>query len=152
MNLRTITDEETTERGQEFAFHHDIFNAYIERPGQEAKVLGQPSKKKLSRRLCFVLRWGAPSLGVPIGADGYVEAKRLRGVPTLKTCTDDVIRDIAERDSKKRFGIKVAEDGGLLVRANHGHGIPGVNVVDRELTSHDGVTVLVHVSLTMHGV
>ena len=102
MNSRTITDEETTERGQEFAFHHDIFNAYIERPGQEARVLGQPSKKKLSRRLCFVLRWGAPSLGVPIGADGYVEAKRLRCVPTLRTCTDDVIRDIVKRDPKER--------------------------------------------------
>ena len=100
MFSKTTTDEETTEQGQEFAFHHDVFNAYIERPGHEARVLGQPSKKKLSRRLCFVLRWGAPSLGVPIGADGYVEAKRLRDVPTLKTCTDDVVRDIAERDAK----------------------------------------------------
>ena len=37
-------------------------------------------------------------------------------------------------------------DGHLKVRANHGHGIPGVEVVERELTSEDAITYLVHVT------
>ena len=79
-----------------------------------------------------------------------MEAKRLRSVATLATCTDDVIREIVQQDAKRRFSISTTEDGSLLVRANHGHGIPGINVVDRELIAGDGITVLVHVT-TMRG-
>ena len=73
---------------QEFAFHHDVFNSYIEREGDAAHVLRQPSWKKLSRRLCFVLRWGAPSFQLAIQADGYVNTNDLRNIPAFRTFTD----------------------------------------------------------------
>ena len=130
----------------EFAFHHDVFNCYIDREGGDAHVMRQPSRKKLSRRLCFVLRWGAPALQLPMQADGYVNADDLRRLPAFRTCTDDVIREIVRRDPKKRFSVMEDKDGHLKVRANHGHGIPGVEVVERELTSEDAMTYLVHVT------
>ena len=131
---------------QEFAFHHDVFNSYIEREGDAAHVLRQPSWKKMSRRLCFVLRWGAPSFQLAIQADGYVNTNDLRNIPAFRTFTDDVIREIVRRDGKKRFSVMEDEDGLLKVRANHGHGIPGVEVVERELTLDDAITYLVHVT------
>ena len=109
VNSNATAEETTNGYRQEFAFHHEIFNTYIEPPGEGVRVMSNPSMKKLSRRLCFVLRWGAPSLGVSIGEDGYVEAKRLRSVATLATCTDDVIREIVRQDAKRRFSISAAQ-------------------------------------------
>ena len=44
---------------REYAFHHDMFNSYVDREGDAMHVLRQPFRKNLSMRLCFVLRWGA---------------------------------------------------------------------------------------------
>ena len=138
------TEDEKEDTMCEFAFHHDVFNSYIERRSDDTHVLGQPSLKKLSRKLCFVLRWGAPSLQLHIQPDGYVTANDLRRLPMFRRCTDDVIRKIVERDGKSRFAVKEKDDGELQVRANHGHGIPGVEVVERELTPQDVIGYVIH--------
>ena len=100
----------------------------------------------MSCRLCFVLRWGAPSLHLPISSDGYVAVSDLQQLPEFRRYTVDVIRTIVKCDGKRRFGLRELEDGAVLVRANHGHGIPGVEVVERELTSQDAVGYAVHVT------
>ena len=106
----------------------------------------EPSLKKTSRRLCFVLRWGAPSLHVPISPDGFVKVSDLRKLVAFAHCTDDTIHLIVRRDAKRRFSTKMDVDGQLLVRANHGHGIPGVEVVERKLSHSDAVAYAVHVT------
>ena len=50
------------------------------------------------------------------------------------------------RDGKKGFRVTEDKDGLLKVRANHGHGITGVEVVERELTLEDAITYLMHVT------
>ena len=45
--------------------------------------------------------------------DGYVKAKDIRAIPAFNTCTEDKVREVVRRDSKRRFGIKVTEDGEL---------------------------------------
>ena len=129
-----------------FPFSPDLFDSYIHKTGFDAHVLSAPSLKKLSRRLCFILRWGAPALHLPMTRDGYVLARDLRTVAALQTCTDDRIMTVVRRDAKHRFSTTINEDGELMVRANHGHGIPGVEVVERDLTIHDAIGFIAHVT------
>ena len=89
-------EEVTCEEGRELTSNPplDRFDSYIERNGDEAGILRQPSLKKMSRRLCFVLRWGAPSLQLPISSDGYVAVSDLQQLPEFRRYTVDVIRTI----------------------------------------------------------
>ena len=64
----------------------------------------------------------------------------LRSLPAFRTFTDDVIREIVRRDGKKHFSVMEDEDGLFKVRANHGHSISGVEVVERELTFEDAIS------------
>ena len=120
-----------------FPFVGEDIDSYIQPRGLDAHVMAAPSLKKLSRRLCFVLRWGAEIYNLSITPDGYVKVKDIRAIPAFNTCTEDKVKEVVRRDSKRRFGIKVTDDGELWVRANHGHGIPGVDVVEREFTARD---------------
>ena len=129
-----------------FSFDDDMFNAYIQRSHHDVGVTKDPSLRKLSRRLCFVLRWGAPSLHLPISKDGYVLVKDLRANSEFSQYTEEVVRQIVRNDTKRCFGLQETEDGPLRVRANHGHGIPGVGVVERDLTLQDAVGYAVHVT------
>ena len=129
-----------------FPFHDDMFDAYIQRTSHDVGVTKNPSIRKLSRKLCFVLRWGAPSLQLPISKDGYVNLKDLRALNAFAHYTDAVVRQIVRNDTKRRFALQEDEDGTLKVRANHGHGIPGVEVIERDLTLHDAVGYAVHVT------
>ena len=72
--------------------------------------------------------------------------KDIRAIPAFNTCTEDKVREVVRRDSKRRFGTKVTEECELWVRANHGHGIPGVDVVEREFTVRDLLGYVVHAS------
>ena len=129
-----------------FTFVGEDIDSYIQQRGLDAHVMAAPSIKKLSRRLCFVLRWGAEVYNLSITHDGYVKVRDIRAIPAFNTCTDDTVREVVRRDSKRRFGIKVTDDGELWVRANHGHGIPGVDVVEREFTARDMLGYVVHAS------
>ena len=129
-----------------FPFSSDLFDSYIQPPGSDAHVLSAPSLKKLSRRLRFILRWGAPALHIPMTQDGYVLARDLRTVAALQTCTDDQIEAVVRRDAKHRFSTTSNADGELMVRAYHGHGISGVEVVERDLSVHDAIGDVAHVT------
>ena len=78
--------------------------------------------------------------------DGYVNAQHLREIPAFLNCSDEWLRGIAKRDTKKRFGVQEDGEGMLRIRANHGHGIPGVEVVERELLLTDAVAYVVHLT------
>ena len=52
-----------------YSFHDDLFDTYIQRNTYATRATNQPSLKKTSRRLCFVLRWGAPSLNLTMTKD-----------------------------------------------------------------------------------
>ena len=129
-----------------FPFVGEDIDSYIQPRGLDAHVMAAPSIKKLSRRLCFVLRWGAEIYNLYITPDGYVKVKDIRAIRAFNTCTEDKAKEVVRRDSKRRFGFKVAEDCELWVRANHGHGIPGVDVVEREFTVRDMLGYVVHAS------
>ena len=129
-----------------FTFSSDLFDSYIQQPGSDAHVLSAHSLKKLSRRFCFILRWGAPALHIPMTQDGYLLAGDLQTVAVLQTCSDDRIEAVVRRDEKHRFSTSTNADGELMVRANHGHGIPGVEVVERDLSVHDAIGYVAHVT------
>ena len=86
-----------------FPFHDDMFDAYIQRSNHDVGITKNPSIRKLSRKLCFVLRWGAPSLQLPISKDGYVNLNDLRALNAFAHYTDAVVRQIVRIDTKRRF-------------------------------------------------
>lgn len=127
-------------------FSPDQFDSYIERSGDEQGIPRQPSLKKMSRRLCFVLRSGAPSLHLLISSEIYVALSDLQKLPEIRRYTEDVIKKIVKCDGKRRSESKELEVGAVFVRANHGHGKPGVEVVEQELTPQGAVVYAVHVT------
>ena len=143
--VRTASDP-TAACSVSLPFMEEDIDTYIQPRGLDAHVLGEPSVKKLSRRLCFVLRWEAKKLDLPITCDGYVKVRDIRALLAFNTCTEAKVRKVVRRDSKRRFGIMVTDDGELWVRANHGHGIPGVAVVEREFSVRDMLGYVVHAS------
>ena len=137
---------DTREDVPPFPFDDDMLDAYIQRSNHDVGVTKDPFIRKMSRRLCFVLRWGAPSLHRPILKDGYVLVKDLRAISAFSQNTDEMVRQIVCNDTKRHFGLQETKDGSLRVRANHGHGIPGVEVVERDFTLQDAVGYAVHVT------
>ena len=106
----------------------DKINRYIVQHDYVPRVLRNPSLAKRSRTLCYLLRWGAPAAGLKMSKDGYVMVRD--GFLSGSSIVD--IKRIVEEDDKERFSIEYdATQGGYKVRANHGHGIPGVSVVER---------------------
>ena len=45
---------------------------------QRPRQFGTPSRKKLRRRLAWLLRFGAPKVGIPMRDDGYVKISDLK--------------------------------------------------------------------------
>ena len=111
------------------------FNEYIVAKNYVPRVLRNPSLAKKSRTLCFILRWGATEAGLELSRDGFAWVDELLELGQFANCTFDDIRRIVENDDKNRFTLTCDEGMRYKVRANHGHGIPGVNVIERELTS-----------------
>ena len=125
----------------------DKINRYIVQHDYVPRVLRNPSLAKRSRTLCYLLRWGAPAAGLKMSKDGYVMVGNLLRSGFLSDSSIADIRRIVEEDDKERFSIEYdATQGDYKVRANHGHGIPGVSVVERALTAAEVPGYVVHLT------
>ena len=128
-------------------FIKNQFNNYIVREDYVPRVLRNPSLAKRSRILCYLLRWGAKNAGIQMSSDGYVMVEDLLSSGYFIDSSLDDIKKIVELDDKERFSMATDEASGKpKVRANHGHGIPGIVVTDRKLTARDVPGAVIHLT------
>ena len=82
-----------------------------------------------------------------MSSDGYVRVEDLLSSGYFMDSSLDDIRKIVELDDKERFSMATDEASGKSkVRANHGHGIPGIVVTDRKLTARDVPGAVIHLT------
>ena len=81
-----------------------------------------------SRRLTKLLRHGIHNsgLGQQLRPDGYVPLDAVLGLQQFKEVTVELVREMVRVNDKERFGL-LEESGQILIRANQGHTISGVN-------------------------
>lgn len=93
---------------------------------------------RLSRKLSWLLRHGAPEAGVAQSADGFVaidDALRVAG------CDRDTLDELVRDNAKKRFEID-----GDRIRAVQGHSSNAVTLeaLEATYTRYDGPDVILH--------
>jgi len=115
--------------------------------------------QKLSKALSWVLRHGAPSLGLEITTDGFIPVEAIISLEArnFKKYNIDDVKKIVESNDKQRFDLRMCKikrgQGGkrsysfvspsdnernnccdgeevLCIRANQGHSIPGIVTED----------------------
>ena len=111
---------------------------------QRPRVMSKPSSHRLERRLTWVLRFGAPKIGVPIRDDGYVRVDDLKRSGYFPV--DFNYSRVARGDSKKRFSLESDGKGGTLIRANYGHGIERVKILHYYFTEANAPKLIIHVT------
>ena len=85
-------------------------------PAWRAKAVGKAAS--------FILRHGAPKMGVPMRDDGYVRVEDLLAADPMrkhKTTLQD-LKWVVENNDKKRYQL-MQEGGTLFIRATQGHSI-----------------------------
>uniref|UniRef100_A0A7S1CCL2 2'-phosphotransferase n=1 Tax=Bicosoecida sp. CB-2014 TaxID=1486930 RepID=A0A7S1CCL2_9STRA len=111
---------------------------------------GESMERRISRTMSTVLRHKAHDLGMAISEDGYMLLADLLALPVLRDAGADeaMALRIVDQDDKGRFGL-LRDDarGGLLIRANQGHTLTGLNP-DALLTE---VTDAADAPLAVHG-
>ena len=90
-------------------------------------------------RRCGMRTDGFVSLDVILTLQRF---KRLLGED--RNASIDRIKSIVENNDKKRFSLKLEEDGALFIRANQGHSIPWVEVDLKRVTSAHECGACVH--------
>ena len=110
---------------------------------QQPRQFGTPSRKKLRRRLAWLLRFGAPKVGIPMRDDGYVKISDLKASGYFPA--NFHYGRAVYGDDKKRFSHEV-ENGVGLIRANSGHGIAGVKVIHRYFNRATAPAMVVHIT------
>ena len=86
---------------------------------------------QLSRKLSYILRHKAQTLGIKIRTDGYVSLDEL--VNYLKVTIND-INDVVDNDLKKRYTITTI-DNNIYIRANQGHSMENIELNLKEIHS-----------------
>ncbi|XP_077980003.1 uncharacterized protein LOC144435285 [Glandiceps talaboti] len=100
--------------------------------GTEEKRVGNERRRgkddnarmRLSKRLSYILRYGAEKEGLRVGDTGYIDLKELMTLPLLQTHTEKEVLDeikVSRSDrGHKRYEFKRQYDGQVLVRALYG--------------------------------
>jgi len=91
----------------------------------------RPSNRhvKTSKALSWVLRHGAPTMGLDMGTDGYVPLDQLlqNSHPRLRDLTEESIREVVATNDKQRFSLRQRDGGFWYIRANQGHSIDSID-------------------------
>jgi 2'-phosphotransferase len=95
-------------------------------PRRGPRASASPSVK-LSKKLSFALRHGAPKLGLTLRSDGYVRLDDLLRCNGYRGFSVEAVKEVVHSNDKQRFSL-LEEDGGVLwIRANQGHSVTGLN-------------------------
>ena len=146
LTAQTDDDEGLTEPEPEESVFTVMAHQYDFRQttvAQRPRQFGTPSRKKLRRRLAWLLRFGAPKVGIPMRDDGYVKISDLKASGYFPA--NFHYGRAVYGDDKKRFSHEV-ENGVGLIRANSGHGISGVKVVHRYFNRATAPAMVVHIT------
>lgn len=80
----------------------------------------------ISKALSYLLRHGAVKENLPFDVNGYIEVERVLNHQRLKShkCTLEDLHRVVDTNDKKRFNIKLSDDGQTeLICAVQGHSI-----------------------------
>jgi len=97
-------------------------------------------RTQLSRKLSYILRHNAQTLGIKIRTDGYVSLDEL--VNYLKVNIND-INDVVDNDLKKRYTITTI-DNNIYIRANQGHSMENIELNLKEIHSENELPICIH--------
>lgn len=82
---------------------------------------------KVSKDLSAVLRHQAVSLGLEMRPDGYISCAELLMLPQFTDMTVSQLKTVVDACPKRRFEMKIDEDGTDWIRAAQGHSITGLD-------------------------
>ncbi|XP_075583237.1 LOW QUALITY PROTEIN: tRNA 2'-phosphotransferase 1 [Pelecanus crispus] len=88
--------------------------------GARARLRREDPSVGLSKALSYVLRHGAVAVGLPMGADGFVEVGALLRLPRFAGVSEAALRRLVAADPKGRFALRADP---LRIRANQGHSL-----------------------------
>jgi len=98
----------------------------------------------LSKSLSYLLRHGAQEAKLPMSPDGFVRVDEILKQTRFHTvCVDDV-RRVVETNQKRRFTLKQDAEARLLIRADQGHSLPGLDIDLAPITSSTQAPLVVH--------
>ena len=108
---------------------------------------------QISKKLSWILRHGAVSLGLSIDKDGSILLTDILKLDELKHITVDKIKSIVTENDKQRFSLSEEKDGQLRIRANQGHSrevgaVIDDNILLKEITKDE---IKTHYSICFHG-
>ncbi|MGB0522057.1 MAG: RNA 2'-phosphotransferase [Flammeovirgaceae bacterium] len=109
------------------------------------KSLSKEQKKRISKRLSYVLRHHPSSIGLTLDQEGWTKVDEL--LQALKkhglTVTPSMLKEVVDTNDKKRFAFS---PDGLSIRANQGHSID----INLGLDPKDPPVQLYHGTATRH--
>jgi RNA:NAD 2'-phosphotransferase (TPT1/KptA family) len=106
--------------------------------------------KNVSVTLAFVLRHGAPKLGLVVQDGGYISVDALLALREFAGVTIETLREIVNHDRKGRYSF--SEDG-KAIRANQGHSFPVPNESEsllRRVTDPKEIPHCIHGTYARH--
>jgi len=94
--------------------------------------MGKSSESKvtqISKQLTQLLRHSGRAQGLQIRSDGFAPLRDVLNHASLVKlkATEHIVREIVRTSDKQRFGL-IAEDNQLMIRANQGHSMDGINM------------------------
>ncbi|CEM06704.1 unnamed protein product [Vitrella brassicaformis CCMP3155] len=98
------------------------------------------------KRLNYILRHGAPHLGLPMREDGYVRVCELLALEEMQGVTTEIMQEVVKTCHKRRYEVREDAHEGPLIRATQGHTIRQLRT-DRALQkiiSPEEIPVCVH--------
>jgi 2'-phosphotransferase len=75
----------------------------------------------MCKKLSYILRHGATSVGLKVRQDGFVRVKDLLGLKDFQSYNLESLQRIVAEDEKKRYKMMMDESGEFYIRANQGH-------------------------------
>ena len=79
--------------------------------------------KTLSKRLSWLLRHGAETVGLQLLPGGFLPVRDVLATPNLRRYSEQDFIRVVDQNDKQRFSLREDDEVGLLIRANQGHSL-----------------------------
>lgn len=89
-----------------------------------------PVAVRISKQLTQLLRHSGRKEGLHVRPDGFAplhDVLAVKSVAKLKA-TEEIVRELVRTNDKQRFALLEASDGQVMIRANQGHSMEGIDM------------------------
>eukprot|EP00800_Vazella_pourtalesii_P004124 TRINITY_DN1437_c1_g1_i1.p1 TRINITY_DN1437_c1_g1~~TRINITY_DN1437_c1_g1_i1.p1 ORF type:complete len:188 (+),score=40.65 TRINITY_DN1437_c1_g1_i1:41-565(+) len=113
--------------------------------GKHKSRYPESEEVKLSKLLSSILRHNFEKEGLKAQPGGYIYVEDLLALPKFKKYTFSKIEKVVTSNEKQRFSLMTETDSGrVLIRANQGHSIKGLDLDLVEVTSACNYPLVIH--------